>query len=150
MAKCDRIFDELYKIGYIKITYTMPPLDELKRRAYCKWHNSCSHATNDCNVFRWQVQSAINEGRLKFKEMQIDKNPFPTNTFPVDLQSAKVLVQPSQAESTKGKNVVIDEERPVMSNEKPHTREIKLDTSPDVKESISITIKSSRLGGQTI
>jgi hypothetical protein len=30
-------------------------MEELKRRAYCKWHNSFSHATNDCNVFRRQI-----------------------------------------------------------------------------------------------
>jgi hypothetical protein len=52
VAKCDRIFDELLKNGNIKLTHTIPPMDELKRRAYCKWHNSFSHATNDCIVFR--------------------------------------------------------------------------------------------------
>jgi hypothetical protein len=52
VSKCDRIFDELLKSGNIKLTHTIPPLDELKRRAYCKFHNSFSHATNDCNVFR--------------------------------------------------------------------------------------------------
>jgi hypothetical protein len=46
-----KIFDELVKSGNIKMTHTLPPLDELKRHAYCKWHNSFSHATNDCNVF---------------------------------------------------------------------------------------------------
>ena len=51
-SKCDRIFDELLKFGYIRINYTLPSADELKRRAYCKYHNSFSHATNDCNVFR--------------------------------------------------------------------------------------------------
>jgi hypothetical protein len=55
VAKCDRIFDELQKGGYIKLSHTLPPLDELKRRAYCKWHNSYSRATNDCNVFRRQI-----------------------------------------------------------------------------------------------
>ena len=60
-SKCDRIFDELLKFSYIKINYTMPLVDELKRRAYCKYHNSFSHATNDCNVFHRQVQSALNE-----------------------------------------------------------------------------------------
>jgi hypothetical protein len=55
VAKFDRIFDELLKSGNIKVTHIIPPLDELKRRAYCKWHNSCSHATNDCNVFRQQI-----------------------------------------------------------------------------------------------
>jgi hypothetical protein len=49
-GKCDKIFDELLKNGNIKINHTVPSADELKRRAYCKWHNSFSHATNDCNV----------------------------------------------------------------------------------------------------
>jgi hypothetical protein len=67
--KCDKIFDELLKNGNIKLTHTIPPPDELKRCAYCKWHNSFSHATNDCYVFRRQIQSAINGGRLSFQEM---------------------------------------------------------------------------------
>jgi hypothetical protein len=37
------------KSGNIKLTHTIPPLEELKRRAYCKFHNSFSHAINDCN-----------------------------------------------------------------------------------------------------
>ena len=61
-SKCDRIFDELLKFRYIRINYTLPSADELKRRAYCKYHNSFSHATNDCNIFCRQVQSALNEG----------------------------------------------------------------------------------------
>ena len=81
VSKCDRIFDELLKSGNIKISHTIPPPDQLKRRAYCKFHNSFSHATNDCNIFRRQIQSAINEGRLKFYEMQVDENPFPVNAF---------------------------------------------------------------------
>jgi hypothetical protein len=56
VSKCDKIFDELVKSGNIKVTHILPPLDELKRRAYCKWNNSFSHATNDCNVFRRQIQ----------------------------------------------------------------------------------------------
>jgi hypothetical protein len=50
--KCDRIFDELLKSGNIKLTHTIPPLEELKRHAYCKFHNLFSHAINDCNEFR--------------------------------------------------------------------------------------------------
>ena len=61
VSKCDRIFDELNKLGYIKLSHAIPPLEELKWRAYCKWHNLFSHATNDCNVFRRQIQSAVNE-----------------------------------------------------------------------------------------
>jgi hypothetical protein len=34
------------------MTHTIPPTDELKSKAYYKWHNSFSRATNDYNVFR--------------------------------------------------------------------------------------------------
>jgi hypothetical protein len=69
VGKCDKIFDELLKNGSIKINHIVPSTNELKHRAYCNWHNSFSHATNDYNVFQRQIQSAINEGRLKFQEM---------------------------------------------------------------------------------
>ena len=62
VSKCEKTFDELYKNGYIKMSHTIPLLDELNRRAYCKFHNTWSHATNDCNVLRRQIQSAVNEG----------------------------------------------------------------------------------------
>ena len=31
VSKCERIFDELYRIGYIKMSHTIPPPEELKR-----------------------------------------------------------------------------------------------------------------------
>jgi hypothetical protein len=34
VAKCDKIFDELHKGGYIKLSLTLQLLEELKRRAY--------------------------------------------------------------------------------------------------------------------
>ena len=52
VSKCDRIFDELHRLGYIKVSHVIPPVEELKKCAYCKFHNSFSHAINDCNVFR--------------------------------------------------------------------------------------------------
>ena len=52
VSNCDRIFDELLKNGNIRLSQAIPSPDELKRHAYCKCHNSTSHATNDCNVFR--------------------------------------------------------------------------------------------------
>jgi hypothetical protein len=45
--------------------------------------------------------------------MKLDKDPFLTNMNMVKLKGKKVLVQPSQAETTKGKEVVIGEERPL-------------------------------------
>jgi hypothetical protein len=88
--------------------------EQLKKNAYCKLHNSYSHATNDSNVLRRQVQSVINEGRLQFAEspqMKLDKDSFPMNMNMVELDGKKVLVRPSQAKSTKDKEVVIGEEQ---------------------------------------
>ena len=127
--KCDRIFDELLRLGHLKITHAIPLLEELKRRAYCKFHNSSSHATNDCNVFRQQVQSAINEGRLAFPEMKIDKAPFPVHT--IDLNNTKVLIRPDQAEGAKGKNVIIGDYRPLTVGNKILAREVIQEKTPD-------------------
>jgi hypothetical protein len=44
--------------------------------------------------------------------MKLDKDAFLANMDMVELDGKKVLVQPSQVESTKGKEVVIGEERP--------------------------------------
>jgi hypothetical protein len=107
----------------------------LKRRAYCKFHNSYSHATNDCNVFRQQVQSAINVGCLTFHAMQVDHNPFPINTL--ELNNPKVLIRPDQAEKAKGKNVIIGEQRP---EEKVQNK--LLEDTPKV------AAKASMLGGK--
>jgi hypothetical protein len=35
VAKCDKIFDELHMGGNIKLSHTLPPLEELNQRAYC-------------------------------------------------------------------------------------------------------------------
>ncbi len=57
--------------------------DELGKRKYCKWHNTGSHSTNECKVFRQQIQLAIEQGKIKFddskKSMKIDSNHFPVN-----------------------------------------------------------------------
>jgi hypothetical protein len=42
--------------------------------------------------------------------MKLKKDPFSTNMNMVELEGKKVLVRPSQAEMTKGKEVVIGEE----------------------------------------
>jgi hypothetical protein len=51
IVRCDNIFNALLQDKFIKIPNTLPPLEELKRRACCTYHNSFSHATNRCNVF---------------------------------------------------------------------------------------------------
>jgi hypothetical protein len=46
----------------------IPSAEELGKRKYCKWHNSSSHATNDCKVFIQQIQLAIEGGKIKFDD----------------------------------------------------------------------------------
>jgi hypothetical protein len=54
VAKYDRIFDYLLQEKQIKLPsgHVIPSSKWLKKHAYCKWHNSYSHATNGCSVFR--------------------------------------------------------------------------------------------------
>ena len=135
----------MLKNGFIKLSHAIPPADQLKNHAYCKWHNSFSHATNDCNVFRRQVQSAINEGRLVLAEMQVDKAPFPVHTLNLN---TKVLIRPEQADGAKGKNVVIGDPRPEKVDDKIPVRTVMIGRTLDGKESLKITINTSRPGGQ--
>jgi hypothetical protein len=110
---------------------------------YCKWHNATSHDTNDCKIFRQQIQSAIEQGRLKFenpskaeKSMKTDQHPFPTNMVEVsskDMSRVKLLTSDSAqnkevvdpkvqvtAADVKGKGLLLEEgdlklRRPVTS-----------------------------------
>jgi hypothetical protein len=54
-------------------------VQELRGKPYCKWHNSFTHNTKDCNVFRRQVQMAIEQGQLLLEKSKtrIDASPFP-------------------------------------------------------------------------
>jgi hypothetical protein len=45
--------------------------------------------------------------------MKLDKDSFPANMNMVEFDGKKVLVRSSQAELTKGKEVIIGEERPL-------------------------------------
>lgn len=148
VSKCDRIFDALLRDNMIKCSHTIPPLDELKRRAYCKWHNSFSHATNDCNVFSRQVQSATNERRLSFSEMQVDKQPFLVGTInTIDLEGKKVLLRPEQVKSAEGKGVIIGESHGMNMSSSISDREVTVHKAPNGKETISVTLKTSMTGG---
>jgi len=146
VSKCDRIFDELLKNGNIRLSHAIPSPDELKRYAYCKWHNSTSHATTDCNVFHRQVQLAINERRLVLSKMQIDKAPFAVHTL--ELNNPKVLIRQEQAEGAKGKHVVIGDPRPMNTSDKILAREVIKEKTDDGKSTLKIIIRNPRLGGQ--
>ncbi|KAM1179154.1 hypothetical protein ACFX2G_018760 [Malus domestica] len=84
ITKADAIFDQLLSARIIKLRpgHNIPKAEELKGKVYCKYHNSSKHTTNNCVVFRDNVQSWIDNGKLKFpeKKMSVDTDPFPTAT----------------------------------------------------------------------
>ena len=121
------------------MSHTIPPLEELKRQAYCKFYNTFCHATNDCSVLPRQIQLVVNEDRLVFPQMKVDQNPFPAYTHMLELNNPKVLIRPNQAESTKGKNIVVGEERYDLSKSRQKA---------PAKKTPEDSLKNSTLGGQ--
>ena len=81
ITEADRIFDFLLQDGQIKLSpnHVIPSVEELKKIKYCKWHNVTSYSTNECKVFRQQLQSAKFDNSKAQKPMKIDQDPFPTN-----------------------------------------------------------------------
>jgi hypothetical protein len=65
----------------------------------------------------------------------------------IDLQGAKVLLRSEQAESIKGKNVIIGEETPKSCEDKSWSREVVLEKAADGKNVLKITVKDSGLRG---
>ena len=61
--------------------------------------------------------------------MKIDKALFPVYT--IDLNNAKVLIRPDQAEGAKGKNVIIGDDRP---DNKILARKVIQEMAPDGEE----------------
>jgi hypothetical protein len=53
VLKCDRLFDLLHRGGVIRLTegHIIPSAIILAKKTYCKWHDSYTHTTNECNYF---------------------------------------------------------------------------------------------------
>jgi len=135
ITKADRIFDFLIQEGQIKLSpnHVIPSAEELMKIKYCKRHNATSHGTNECKVFRQQLQSAIESGRIKFdssktqKPMKIDQHPFPTNKLDAkgkskvltsEIAEKNTLVDPQHQVTTddaKGKGLLKESGRPPRS-----------------------------------
>jgi hypothetical protein len=84
VSKTDTIFDLLMKEKHLRPppNHVLPSPEELKKK-WCKWHNSPSHHTNECRVFKQHTQSTIQQGHIMFddlkKLMKIDGHPFPVS-----------------------------------------------------------------------
>ena len=108
VTKSDKLFDFLLEKGQIKLpdNHVMLPPDQLKNKKFCKFHNSTSHSTNECRVFRQHIQKAIQQGRLKFdmpRKKKVDDNPFPRDQNMVDARllkgKTKVLISTKSREA---------------------------------------------------
>ncbi|XP_050897183.1 uncharacterized protein LOC127104002 [Lathyrus oleraceus] len=82
VTKCDEIFDLLVKDGQMIVppNTKIPPLEQRKKRGFCKYHNFLGHKTSQCFLFRDLIQNAIRDGRLKFadkgkNQMKVDADP---------------------------------------------------------------------------
>ncbi|KAM1050315.1 hypothetical protein ACFX2A_032773 [Malus domestica] len=82
ITKAEAIFDQLLSAKIIKLRpgHNIPKAEDFKGRTYCKYHNSTKHATNNCVIFRDDIQSWIDKGKLKFPEncITVDTDPFPS------------------------------------------------------------------------
>ena len=83
VSKCDEIFDLLVVDGIILVPKNLkiPPLEQRKKRGFCKFHGFLGHNLSRCTRFRDSVQKALDEGRLKFRDkakqlMQVHVDPF--------------------------------------------------------------------------
>ena len=105
ITKADKIYDLLLSEGLIKLKpyHKIPSEEEIRNMKYCKWHNATSHDTNECKVFRQQIQLALEQGKLKFeapkRTMKIDQHLFATNMVDVardkNIPQAKILTSSS-------------------------------------------------------
>jgi len=119
ITKADRIFDFLLQEGQIKLSpnHVIPSAEELKKIKYCKWHNATSHSTNECKVFRQQLQSAIESERIKFdssnaqKLMKNYEHPFPTNMLDA---KGKTIVLTSEAAE---KSALVDHQHQITADD---------------------------------
>ena len=83
ITKCDEIFDLLVKDGQliVPLNLKVPPLEQRKKRGFCKYHNFLGHKTSQCFLFRDLIQNAIKDGRMKFSDK--GKNPMKVDTDPL-------------------------------------------------------------------
>jgi hypothetical protein len=94
----------------LKEGHNIPTPKSLAKKKYCKWHDSYSRTTNECNYFQRQVQSTLNDGWLTLgdgSKMKLDVDLFPVNT--VGFEEMKILVRSNQASTTRGKNVIVSD-----------------------------------------
>jgi hypothetical protein len=66
VKKADKIFNFLLEKKQLKLptNHVIPLVKELKGKKYCKFHNATNHNTNECIIFCFHIQRAIEQGKI--------------------------------------------------------------------------------------
>jgi hypothetical protein len=95
VKKADKVFDLLLEKKQLRLptNHMISLAEEHKGKKYRKFHNATNHNTNECKIFRFHIQKAIEQGKMKFEPakiptMDIDKHPF-LGVHMVEFQLAK-------------------------------------------------------------
>jgi hypothetical protein len=58
ITKDNKIFNLLLQEKHLSLpsNHILPSSKDLKKKKWCKWHNTPSHHTNHCRVFKQQIQ----------------------------------------------------------------------------------------------
>ncbi|XP_050875734.1 uncharacterized protein LOC127079396 [Lathyrus oleraceus] len=85
VTKCDKIFDLLIKYGQMIVppNTKIPPLEQRKKRGFCKYHNFLGHKTSQCFLFRDLIHNPIKDGRPKFADN--GKNQMKVDAYPLNI-----------------------------------------------------------------
>ena len=133
----------LLKNNFIRIIdhNALPPIQNLEKLTYCKWHNSSGHNTSNCNIFRRVIQSAIDKGRLRFsKAQQMDQ------LDSVGLDGKQVSNRLALADSLKAQSLNAQERDVEPSSEdKVIVHELQIE---DTQEDNNVITISEDIGGR--
>jgi hypothetical protein len=76
----------------------------------------------------------------------VDTEPFPMNV--IEFEGKKVLIRPSTPDKGKGKEVIIGDVQKADENNKISCRKVVAEKTPNVGETLKVTITTSNAGGR--
>jgi len=127
VRKANKIFDLLLEKKQLRLpaNHVIPSAKELKGKKYYNFHNATNHNTNECRIFRFDIQKAIEQGKIKFgpakkPAIDIDKHPFlevHMVEFWLAKEKTKVLM------SAKSKDGSVDPKVQISANEYKKTKQ---------------------------
>src|ERR1051325_8382995 len=146
ITKCDEIFDLLVKDGQLIVpsNIKIPPLDQRKKRGFCKYHSFLGHKTSQCFLFKDLIQNAIKEGRLRFADkpkMKVDEDPLdvadtnysePSCIGEINMVEADQEATPLGEESSENGNYVLIEVNKGVTEDVHKQLETSIEAVPSV------------------